>query len=499
MNKLATQHRRAAVFISHYHEHFRGTILPICKLLKGQNQLEPLVILRDDPGDRMASTCEFNGINHHSLRRSNSVSTDQYQRLTSPTTGDAQTPPNRNDLSARTLERSSVACALAQFESYWSLRIRMSRCTRLLKRMRAAVVIVPDDRTILGIRWIAAARRLGLPTVTVQWALYHQEKTLVRLRGEDQYGRYTTSPTRKTYERIAKQVPGASRIYNDRRVWFIPPVASVSLNRIGGFPARSAFVFGGGQSDVATFFGSSWKQRTTSVTHDDSGRISAGHPDQDRWYSLLKRTPSNVRSESLAASGLALSKPWVTMIMPALSFFKIGGPMASEVTKESLLRDFVSIVNALMHDFPDLQICVKPHPRDSATDFHELRRLHDSVHIIENINTDDLVRASDVVLCQWSTVAMMATALQRPLVVYDFYGSTASELFDDVLDVRTAKTLEELRAYVQCILHDTDVAKQLQHRQNESVKGSLRLDGNAAVRISGIIESLATTPRFIAT
>lgn len=490
MSEESVQRRRTVVFVSHYHEHLRGTILPICQYLKSCTSLIPIVLLRDDPGMRMASMCESNDVETYSLSRRKQNSKDQYQRL-SASSLHGQAEKSSDAVVQRLCERSILSSYLSQFKSSLSLYTGSLRQARLLQRLRAAVLVVPDDRTVVGMRWISAARRLNVPTMTIQWAAFHQEKTLVRLRAEDVSGRYTTDLRQHHFERIASRVPGASRIYEGRRAWFIDPVASLSLHRLGAFPRQSAFVFGGGQSSIATFFGAAWKQRTVDATNDATERLATGHPDQDRWHALAEKMPSTVRRESFSMSEMDPSKVWITMIMPALNFFKVGGPMAGEATKQNLLVDFEKIAAAILTDFPDAEICVKPHPRDSSSDFEKLNRLHGSLHIVENIGTDELVRASDVILSQWSTVAMTAMALMRPLVIYDFYGSVANELFENVLDAWTVGNLDELRAAVGGILNKSEIALHWQHRQNQAIETSLLVDGNATSRISKLISSQA--------
>lgn len=324
-----------------------------------------------------------------------------------------------------------------------------------------------------------------------QWAAFHQGRTYAELRANHPSRRFVTTLDDSASEKIACQVPAASVLIDSKRIWFIDPTSSLVFARLGVFPAPSAFTFGSGAASVTTLIGEAWRRRIVSEGRGEHGLFVTGHPDQDGWHQLVTADRRSTRRELASRVSASPDRPWLTLISPAIGFRDEGACRAGEVSVDQLLEDLCEVVTQMRRAQPLAEIIVKVHPRDEIERLQKLRDRDMQVRIVRDVRTEVLVRASELVVCQWSTVALMSLALRTPLALFDFRDTQSAEVYQGILDLPVARDLPSFSRNLARLLNAPDFRQQQIGNQTRLANECLRVDGQATQRIVDLIARLS--------
>lgn len=491
MSTDATDRNGSVVFLGHYCEQVRSTVLPICTELNASSSLSALVVVEDDPGGEIRRMCEAVGVRFIHRGRQSCGGEKAAEKSSAATPSGP--PPVRQMRHENFLRRKShlLRQYLKGRGREVAARLSIARRARFLRRVGTAVLVVPDNRTVASMRWLAASRKDGIPTMLNQWAAFHQASTYAKLRAAHPSGQYTSDLADPVSEAIARRVPGASVVIAERRVWFLDPAASLLYDRLGVFPYPRAFTFGSGATDVTTLFGQAWKRRLSAEGVAESRLAVTGHPDQDRWHRLLQTDKIAARARLASTIAAPPERSVLTIIAPALQFRDGNACRAGEISADQLLCDVGKVVQQMRAVAPAAEIIVKAHPRDSVSRLASLRTFDSGVKIVADVPTDLLVRCSEVVACQWSTVAMTCLAVQTPLVLFDFHRTESAEVYEGILDLPVAASPDALRQEVFQLLNVPAYRRRRMSKQGELARDCLQVDGQATTRILHLVLQLA--------
>jgi hypothetical protein len=483
------------LFVCHYHEPLRTSILPLCRTIRETTALDPMVAVEGDADGRMREMCKAEDVPCLKFRNG--------RRETKPTLHESPatiTTQLEVNLRARKVRRRGLFRSLLRIvEAMISNRVKISRLGRILAKIKPAVLVMLDDRTVLACRWIRAAQRRRIPVLVMQWAAFHRASTLVALRHAQPQRERTTSAVRMLEALIAGRIHLASCEFEGERTWWIPPHNTLALWCAGAFPRTNPWAFGGGNSDITAVFGDAWKERLLQDGVAPGKLQVTGHPEQDKWYHLRHSWTARDTESVKRDLDIPGNRKIVAVIAPALHFRKPGGCRQGDSSLEEIRHDLSFVVNVVRNVGLTYVPVVKVHPRDSKEDFAYLNSNRDDpVCVTCDYPVERLVAASHAMVCQWSTTLLLGKALRVPVLVFDLHSSPSADMWKGEMGVRHAKTYEQFEMQLRACLLDEAVQQELAREGDEFVDRYLRLDGRATERLIALIGRHARLPFSLA-
>jgi hypothetical protein len=478
------------LFHCHYAQPLRDTIVPLAHELQNDSGVSTRVVLEAGNIDEMEEICVAAGLPCR-------VVVDDHARFARLARLFKKPPrlPAAEKLSAlgssvKEDARKPLRRALRQARI---IQAKIERAASVLREEKAAVLVVLDDRTYVALYWIQAAELCGIPTVFVQWAAFLSPETQLRLKA----GRSTE--TERAFEDIAAEwLPHASRMLGDDRVWWIPPEQAVAFWVNDAFPRVDPWVVGGGNTDAIAVFGEFWKRLQLGCGVSERKIVVTGHPEHDRWFRLRAEWSPTRRREELEELGIEPTRRVITLISPAFSLRAPGGIRTNDMTADDLQQDLREAVATIARVCPKATIVFKCHPRDYRDESTFTRSLERSgVRVVRQCSLERLLAASDAVLLQWSTTAMMALAVGTPVVAFDFRASPSASLWKDAQGVRMAETPFELGAELKAVLAPELNQSFIEDRE-ASLADLIRFDGLGSRRLVELISEYAKGGRSAA-
>jgi hypothetical protein len=472
-----------AVFACFYHEPLRSTILPLAKRLQRGAMRPPIVVLEDDAAERMAGMCDAAEVAFQHVSERN---------WRGDTAAEALPPASLKAGHRATVRRigNGLPRRLVRLgQTFWRLRRQIARRTTLLKQLDASVLVLLDDRTLHGCRWVRAAQRCGIPVVVVQWAATHRAAVLARLRAARQ-GPLPTGWLVGILERyVAKRVPQGVRYDRGAPVWWIPPEVTLAHHWLGAYPQTTPWAYGGGNSTVVTVLGEAWKRRLVADDVPAEKLVVTGHPEQDRWYRYATKRSSADAAAVARDLDIAADKRIVTIVAPALTLRRPGEGREGDIGVADLREDLRAAVRAVRDLGPRFVPVVKAHPRDSAD---ALASLHSGTArppcVVTDYPFERLIGASHAMACQWSTAALIGLALDVPVLLFDFHNSPSAALWKDVDGLPHAESIDQFGKMLRDSLLDSAETDRSLADRRRPVDDYLCYDGNACARIAQVIE-----------
>ena len=460
--------RASVVFLAHYAEPLRSVILPLCEHFK-EGELRPLVLAESDPGGKMTNMC-----------RDREIDCDSRVTQLSASSSKAEKSPKK--LTAFRWLRRVVRQTLKS-------QRKIRSCVKKLTDCHCRVLVLLDDRTITACHWIKAAERIGIPTYVVQWAAFHTPATLVSLRAKQVTPK--TSTTQQLESWVAKSIPQGVSKRDGRTVWFMGSDQTVALWLAGAYPKYNPWTFGGGNANAVAAMGQEWSRRMINAGARAECVEPTGYPDQDRWYKAANSQEQHVHRDF----DIPAEKQIVTMILPAICFRENRGARAGDIKIEDLQDDLVAAGRMVQQLGSDVQLIAKVHPRDDEERVQFLREHIPEAIITRDYDVHQLLAASRIALCQWSTTALIAQAMGTPIVVFDFHSSPSFELWKDTKGLLQATSPQELEHLLQDLMQHGEAYRSWHEQRREFVREYLCLDGRATERLVGRIQELAQQRR----
>jgi hypothetical protein len=472
------------VFVGDYHEPLRSTILPLARRLQGGAARPPVVVLEDDMAGRMAGMCDREGVAFRSL-------SDRFWPASPGAAAAARTwAIKADDLAPARLVGNGLPRRLARLgQTLWRLRRQIARRAALLKQLDARVLVLLDDRTLHGCRWVRAAEKHRIPVVVVQWAATHRAAILTLLRAARQGPSPTSRLVGLLARYVAKRLPQGVCYDQGTPVWWIPPEVALAYHWLGAYPRTNPWAFGGGNSTAVTVLGEAWKRRLVADGVPAEKLVVTGHPQQDLW-SRYAAERSDADVEAVARDlNIAADKRLVTIIAPALTLRQPGEGRQGDIGVADLRADLRAVVRAVRHLGPQFVPVVKAHPRDSTG---ALELLHSATDrppcVVTDYPLERLIGASHAMACQWSTAALIGLALDVPVLLFDFHNSPSAALWKDVNGLPHAESIDEFHQMLKGCLLDPAGRERLLADRRRLVDDYLCFDGNACARIAQVIE-----------
>jgi hypothetical protein len=157
------------------------------------------------------------------------------------------------------------------------------------------------------------------------------------------------------------------------------------------------------------------------------------------------------------------------------------------LTKEVLMRIVLNAVKGL----EDVVLVVKPHPAEnkkSYADFIEKTKIPNAIVLASDYNTMKALCVCDLVITMFSTTALEAMMLEKPVITINVEEETASPFAKGgpTMNVSTSK---ELLQAINGVLTNHDLRKSLIDRQNTFLSEQMYgMDGQSSKRATDFIK-----------
>jgi len=487
---VQTAQRSRIVLVCDYPEALRSTILPLADALLATGRFVPVVILSRDPDGTMQRMCNAAGVWFEGNCRRRGFpgrlavrpiwgQSSPVNRPRAPDCGD------RNDRGVRRV--GLLLWSARVLRAHWQLARWLRRSIARLRKLHPAAVVLLDDRTLGTCHWIRAAEWVGIPSVTVQWAAIHRQESLAAIRFVRR--RATSKLVQIVEQRVASWIPRAAVQRGPQIAWLMPVEHTIAHHLFGAFPRINAWAFGGGNSNAVAVAGMAWKQRIVQDGVPEEKLVVTGHPDQDQWFRLAETWNHQRTAEFVESLQIGADKILVTLIAPAMAFRAPGASRTGDVAVEDLRQDLRTVVDTACSVDDRIVVVIKVHPRDAVESMGFLRdEFGVRVRLVGNGPLDRLIASSRVMVCQWSTAAMMGPAFQTPAIIVAFRDSPSSDVWKGVAGLHAAETLDQFRQTLVTCLHGPDKASLQLTARDAFVREHLCFDGRASERIVALIE-----------
>jgi len=156
-------------------------------------------------------------------------------------------------------------------------------------------------------------------------------------------------------------------------------------------------------------------------------------------------------------------------------------------------RRILTGLRRAMANFPDCMLIVKLHPYESYEELGDsLERNGDgNIVVVRDINIFDLIDVCDLLITKWSTCALEAILLGKPVVTINLGGTpdpfpyAANHVALDVYKE------EDILPALRRVLYDRNTKEMLKESRPKFIKKyAYRLDGNATDRILSLIQEM---------
>jgi hypothetical protein len=154
------------------------------------------------------------------------------------------------------------------------------------------------------------------------------------------------------------------------------------------------------------------------------------------------------------------------------------------------------IVHALRSAAPDAQIIVKIHPKEDERDKTFVRSIDPNLLVVgDEVSTNDILAASDVVVGTLSTTLLYSALLDRPTVAAWLWpGLDYWRASTDWSGVDRVFSEEALTEAVRRHLHDAEYQAQWQARRRDFVTDEFAFDGGSTARLVDLLGGLVNEP-----
>jgi len=294
--------------------------------------------------------------------------------------------------------------------------------TRAYTDIKPKILVLYNEKSVIGKSAILAAKKLGIPTLALQ------------------HGNISLSSTDDYF--VARD--------------FICSDSEIDLE------SKCCHL-------ASTFSAYSHYAKEILVKHGgllEKNIVVTGCP---RWDVILNKDCFN-RKEFLSNIGLNPKKKTIVVLSQALPV--------------NMYRVFFNdeVLKSIKQDIKEIQVIWKPHPRESEEEIKELVSKYQIEDIIvrKDYPLFDVLNASDIVITVHSTAGLEALLFDKPLITLIPEGEREADLLKNTPAVLKVVNQKELTKAINLILSDESTRNILKKGRKELIKKNLFFKGNAS-------------------
>ena len=183
------------------------------------------------------------------------------------------------------------------------------------------------------------------------------------------------------------------------------------------------------------------------------------------------------KQKTLEKLGLDKNKP---IIVYATQAFVEDGFLNANQRKELAKAVIDSSVSA------GIQMIIKVHPREDATDYENLSRLYKDVKVIKYFDLHELILLSDIVITLSSTAGLWALAYEKTLVTISCFPNLYTHFYNGA--TFEAQRLDDLPKILETILKEPNCGQDFAGKREMWLHNhAYKLDGHSSFRIAQAI------------
>jgi len=330
---------------------------------------------------------------------------------------------------------------------------------RVLDRERPLAMVLTTDTAFPEAMFVRVGQRLGIPAVCVQWAFSLPQGHYDAMRAAPSAGKPRTGIARRGMRAVAG---------------ILDLIASHAL----GLSFRFRRTFGGGESRGLAVMGEAFADQFEAQGVDPARIMVTGHPMHD---DLITRDKMRSRGEVLQILGLEDERIVLFTTQPHLHY-----GMLSRTEWECFT---LQVCEAALLDERN-RLVVKIHPRESLHEYESLLGMRQGCAIIQDMDIVSLTEAADAVVTQFSTTALTAMGLMRPVVLANFMELSGAEFFSGIEGLSVARTPNELVLRLEELLENESTRLMACREQRQALGRYALVDGLSSERLADFIDEL---------
>ncbi|MFB0500168.1 MAG: UDP-N-acetylglucosamine 2-epimerase [Candidatus Hadarchaeaceae archaeon] len=343
-------------------------------------------------------------------------------------------------------------------------RYGVEKAQHIIEVEKPDIAVVGNDIDAITSSFVKTANSAGIPSLLVQDGAISR-RAFERLINPSYIRRI-----------VSRLIRGGGRGYVIKRG------IQRAARRAAGMPETTAY--GSGECKKIAVWGIFTKGMFVGEGMDPEKVIITGNPrldvvckgkfNKDEFYRKLKLSKDK-KIVALATSGLVEAGLWT----------------------DNDMRILVRAVSDAVERFPNLQLVIKPHPRESIKEFKRyLPPKSANTIVAKNIALYDLINVCELLMTEVSTAALEAVAFGKPVLILNFtdkpYPSTPyPEAYIKggvALEVRKVKDLVRKMGGA---LYEPKVRKRFAKNRQRFVREHLfKLDGQSSKRVVGLIKQM---------
>jgi hypothetical protein len=392
--------------------------------------------------------------------------------------GPARTASQPSSLRALAGDVRALVC------DYRAFRRRYREVERVLCMHRPALVVVGQDLIGKELSFLLiAARRLGIPTLIVPFAMFSVRELAeyAASRAEHHVG------GRPLNALLAAWHPRWALEHNGQRLLRLPGSRGLALEWSGLISGNPWAPCSEPASAVACE--SRVAKRSFAGSGIPEGRLRViGSPVQDRLAAA--RADGEGRNRLMTRHGLNPAQPLVVCGWPANIFPWLGGRRIGYPDYDSLARAWADVLSA-MRDRYGVQVLLSVHPKTLA---HELAAGRARSLACQRGDSEEAVAHCDVfVTLNGSSITAWAIACRKPVLLFDCY-ETGYRDFDEAPGCILVTEEAAFRRELERLCAGRDAREKLAAAQAAVAADWGELDGRARERLAALCAELTSRP-----
>lgn len=352
----------------------------------------------------------------------------------------------------------------------------------LKKHPSIRAVVTADDRS-LGFEFgvVHAARKRGIPSVTVPFALSDPGGDWLRRREREEFSVIAGNRwTRRLKQKLANTYPANVRAQEGVQLMFLTSGQVLGLQCLGA-PFPAPWAYGGGATDVVTLYSESIKARQLELGVPAHRLAVTGQCAMDDLHALAMRR-DELKRELSTRYGLQGGRPLIVLAVPQHAEHGLMGEDLHDTLTSDLFDDLRATGAALL---------LSLHPRSRPEDYRQAAERAGAV--ISDRPLLEILPAADLFVATHSSTVRWAILLGIPTLVLDDFGVGADGMFE-AGSVTFVTNRSEVKDSARSML------AQAHAEQGSMARPPARelFDGGSARRVVTLLESLtacgATSP-----
>ncbi len=345
--------------------------------------------------------------------------------------------------------------------TYGQEKRRRMIASKWLKKLNPDVLITAGDQTLLQKHLVEVINNKRIPTINFQWTIANASQ------------KHTAEITSR-FDNVVKQQPLSVRINRQIKEIF----TSLFLRLSGLHIKFNSDVFGGGNAKKFAVIGQGCFDNYVSMGIPAETMIITGHPTYENLHKNADKLIRDMvsRKEIFEVLNIPNNQKlilWCTN--DQRTYFE------GIHTYEEMYESWETKVKILLELEGKYEIVIKIHPKEKLNDYRQLERLSPRVHVINKYDVLKLIPHSELVITRFSSTAVSALCLKKPVITHNYPSIPGGTLFEDIGGTIHVNSDAEFKSEIDGILTSGSSSDKINMRREEFLSYYLDLGNKSAI------------------